>query len=163
MVLGSDGSGGQLQKVVREGVLTGPLSSEFSRDRPSSMCPLVMLELVREVVVVTMLGSGGGAEDVAAASCTNSPLSTEDGEEGEPLAGSRAKVWRSSSFHSSISSCPFYGGGRRGEGGRGEGREGGRRGREERRGRGGRRGEEGKERGEEGRVRWVESLMALHY
>ena len=60
MVLGKAGSGGQLQNMAGEGSLMGPLSSEFSRDSPSpSMCPLVVWEVEKEVVV--MFGSGGVA------------------------------------------------------------------------------------------------------
>ena len=109
MVLGRAGSGGQLQKVATEGGRpVGPLSSEFSRDSPSppSTCPLVVWEVEREVVVL-VLGSGGRAEDTAAASCPSSPLLMEDGEEAESLAGWVAKVGRSSPSHSSRSSCPF--------------------------------------------------------
>ena len=107
MVLGKAGSGGQLQNMAGEGSLMGPLSSEFSRDSPSpSMCPLVVWEVEREVVV--MFWSGGVATGLpTAASWTSSPLSAEDGEEALSLGGSMANVWVSSSAHSSRSSCPF--------------------------------------------------------
>ena len=107
MVLGKAGSGGQLQNMAGEGSLMGPLSSEFSRDSPSpSMCPLVVWEVEREVVV--MFGSGGVVTGLTtAASWTSSPLSAEDGEEALSLGGFMANVWVSSSAHSSRSSCPF--------------------------------------------------------
>lgn len=108
MVLGIAGSGGQLQNVAGEGTLMDPLSSEFSRDSPSpSTCPLVVWEVVREVVVEVMLGSGGATGLTAPTSWTSSPLSAEDGEEALSLGGSMAKVWGSSPSHSSRSCCPF--------------------------------------------------------